>query len=112
MTLGKPAQGPGWAAVLAPRWPGSRRMRIREKSRGSYHKSPVRVPGSYRNQNLLEDPHGPLTAEGVGEVMQSFKKALIERVLGGELSQHLGYSPGEENPSESTNHRNGTSGKT
>jgi transposase-like protein len=55
---------------------------------------------------------GPLTAEGVGEVMQSFKKALIERVLGAELSQHLGYSSGEEKPVESTNHRNGSSGKT
>lgn len=55
---------------------------------------------------------GPLTAEAVGEVMQSFKKALIERVLGAELSHHLGYLPGEEKPSESTNNRNGTSGKT
>jgi len=54
----------------------------------------------------------PLTSEGVEAVMRSFKKALIERVLGAEMSQHLGYSAGEEKPVASTNHRNGTSGKT
>jgi putative transposase len=55
---------------------------------------------------------GPLTGEGVEEVMRSFKKALIERVLGGEMSHHLGYVAGGEKPQEATNHRNGTSGKT
>jgi len=45
-------------------------------------------------------------------VMRSFKKALIERILGGELSHHLGYAPGAEKPVEATNCRNGTSGKT
>ncbi len=28
---------------------------------------------------------GPMTVEGVGELMLSFKKALMERVLSGEL---------------------------
>jgi putative transposase len=55
---------------------------------------------------------GPMSAEGVASLMISFKKALMERVLGGELSHHLGYSPGEAKPGERTNHRNGTSGKT
>lgn len=55
---------------------------------------------------------GPMSAEGVAELMGSFKKALMERVLEGELSHHLGYSPGEAKPEERTNHRNGTSGKT
>jgi transposase-like protein len=55
---------------------------------------------------------GRLTGEGVEEVMRSFKKALIERVLGGEMSHHLGYVAGGEKPQEVTNHRNGTSGKT
>jgi transposase-like protein len=45
-------------------------------------------------------------------VMRSFKKALIERILGGELSHHLGYAPGADKPVEATNCRNGTSGKT
>ena len=55
---------------------------------------------------------GPMSAEGVGEVMLRFKKALMERVLGGELSHHLGYSRGEAKPESRSNHRNGTSGKT
>ncbi len=40
------------------------------------------------------------------------KKALVERMLGGELTHHLGYPPGGEKPAETANHRNGTSGKT
>lgn len=55
---------------------------------------------------------GPLSAEGFSALVNSFKKALMERVLGEEMSQHLGYSPGEAKPEESTNHRNGRSSKT
>jgi putative transposase len=55
---------------------------------------------------------GPMSAEGVAELMGSFKKALMERVLEGELSHHLGYSPGEAKPEERSNHRNGRSAKT
>jgi transposase-like protein len=42
----------------------------------------------------------------------AFKKALIERVLGAELSHHLGYLPGAAKPEEASNHRNGASAKT
>ena len=55
---------------------------------------------------------GPMTAEGVEDVMRGIKKALIERALQAELSHHLGYAAGEEKPEASTNQRNGTSGKT
>jgi putative transposase len=55
---------------------------------------------------------GPMTAESFGELVLSFKKALLERALGGELTYHLGYGRGESKPEESSNHRNGTSGKT
>ena len=41
----------------------------------------------------------------------AFKKALIERALGAELSHHLGYPPGAEKPGERSNHRNGISSK-
>ena len=37
---------------------------------------------------------GPMTAESIQDVSMAFKKALIERALGGELSHHLGYPPG------------------
>lgn len=55
---------------------------------------------------------GPLTAADVETATRRFKKALIERALGAELTHHLGYSPGDTKPELTTNHRNGTSGKT
>jgi transposase-like protein len=55
---------------------------------------------------------GPLTPEELEAVMRRFKKAIIERALGGELTHHLGYAPGGAKPDDTTNHRNGTSGKT
>src|SRR5436305_9406686 len=55
---------------------------------------------------------GPLTAADVENASRRFKKALIERALGAELTHHLGYAPGAAKPDFATNHRNGTSGKT
>ena len=55
---------------------------------------------------------GPMTAEAVDDVSRAFKKALIERALGAEMSHHLGYAAGSEKPEAATNHRNGRSGKT
>jgi putative transposase len=55
---------------------------------------------------------GPLSAADVEAAMRRFKKALLERALGGELTHHLGYPPGGLKPQTTTNHRNGTSGKT
>ena len=55
---------------------------------------------------------GPMTGEAVNAASMAFKKALIERILGAELSHHLSYPPGADKPSEGSNHRNGVSGKT
>src|SRR5690349_3028211 len=55
---------------------------------------------------------GPMSAEAVNAASMAFKKALIERALGSELTHHLGYAPGTEKPDEAGNHRNGASGKT
>jgi transposase-like protein len=55
---------------------------------------------------------GPMSAEAVQAASMAFKKALIERALGAELSHHLGYLPGATRPEDAANHRNGTSGKT
>lgn len=55
---------------------------------------------------------GPLTAEELEAAVHRFKKAIIERALGGELTHHLGYPPGGTKPEATTNHRNGTSAKT
>ena len=55
---------------------------------------------------------GPMTAEAVQDASTAFKKALIERALGAEMSHHLGYPAGADKPATATNQRNGKSGKT
>ncbi len=55
---------------------------------------------------------GAMTAEAINAASMAFKKALIERALGAELSHHLGYPPGTAKPEEMANQRNGKSGKT
>ena len=55
---------------------------------------------------------GPMSGEAVNTAAMAFKKALIERALGAELSHHLGYAPGGAKPEDAGNHRNGASGKT
>src|SRR5437879_827780 len=54
---------------------------------------------------------GPISPEELDAAVRRFKKAIIERALGGELTHHLGYAPGGTKPDD-TNHRNGTGGKT
>jgi putative transposase len=55
---------------------------------------------------------GPMSPAEVQAVFQSFKKAVIERAMGAELSHHLGYREGETRPEGQPNHRNGSTGKT
>ncbi len=54
---------------------------------------------------------GTLDRATINEQLAALKKAIFERALGGELTHHLGYEKGEAKPSDSTNHRNGTSRK-
>jgi putative transposase len=53
-----------------------------------------------------------MTAQSVDAVMRKFKKAILERALGAEMTHHLGYAPGDDKPAGMANHRNGSSGKT
>lgn len=57
-------------------------------------------------------PARPMSQAEVDAITRRFKKAMVERMLGGELTYHLGYPPGGTKPAETTNERNGTSGKT
>ena len=67
------------------------------------------VPSEILDQFVRQ---GPLTHEELDVAVRRFKKAIIERALGGELTHHLGYPPGSAKPEDTTNHRTGTSGKT
>jgi transposase-like protein len=56
---------------------------------------------------------GPMTSDAVNAATVAFKKALIERALGAEMSHHLGYPNGASKPEAGTaNQRNGRSAKT
>jgi transposase-like protein len=46
------------------------------------------------------------------DLFRQMKKHLMERVLSGELTHHLGYGRGEAKPAEQSNHRNGSTPKT
>src|SRR3982751_3380270 len=55
---------------------------------------------------------GPMSGDAVNAASAAFKKALIERAVGAELTHHLGYPPGAPKPAMATNHRNGRTSKT
>jgi putative transposase len=57
---------------------------------------------------VLKEYRGPQDCEAI---FKQCKKAVVERALGAELTQHLGYDKGQDNPEHQTNHRNGSSGK-
>jgi transposase-like protein len=65
--------------------------------------------------DAILDQFGPPTGMSMADIdaaTRRLKQALVERMLGGELSHHLGYPPGGEKPVDADNHRNGTSPKT
>ena len=41
---------------------------------------------------------GPMTQGDLETMFRSLKKAVIERAMGAEMSDHLGYEPGDEKP--------------
>jgi transposase-like protein len=55
---------------------------------------------------------GPMTQGELESMFRSLKKAVIERAMSAEMTQHLGYAPGESRPEGQRNHRNGASAKT
>ena len=67
-----------------------------------------RIPVELLEQSIP----GPVTAGQLEDIFQQFKKAFIERALGAEMSQHLGYAPGQAKPDGAVNHRNGKSAET
>ena len=61
---------------------------------------------------LLKGCERPEDLLGGGGLLRELKKALMQRMLGAELSDHLGYEHGSEAPPVQTNRRNGASRKT
>lgn len=61
---------------------------------------------------LLQGCERPEDLLGEGGLMKDLKKALMQRMLGAELTDYLGYEHGEEAPPVQPNRRNGVSRKT
>src|ERR1700745_1888969 len=61
---------------------------------------------------LLANYEKPEDLTGEDGLFKQLKKALIERVLGAELNEHLGYEKGDPAGRGSGNSRNGSSSKT
>lgn len=55
---------------------------------------------------------GPITQSEFESIFRALKKAVIERAMSAEMTEHLGYKHGEAKPAGQSNQRNGTSGKT
>ena len=59
-------------------------------------------------QELLDQlVKGPMTQGDLESMFRSLKKAVIERAVGAEMSEHLGYGHGESKPEGQANQRNG-----
>src|ERR1700745_2880713 len=61
---------------------------------------------------LLANYEKPEALRGDEGLFKQLKKALIERALGAELTEHLGYEKGDPAGRGKGNSRNGTSAKT
>jgi putative transposase len=70
--------------------------------------APPQIPSELLEQLIP----GPVTPAEFEDIFQRFKKAFMERALGAEMAQHLGYKTGEAKPEGATNHRNGKGSKT
>src|SRR5215216_7760233 len=55
---------------------------------------------------------GPQEITGPGGLLTQLAGRVIETALGAELSEHLGYPPGQAPPGGAGNHRNGSTAKT
>ena len=74
---------------------------------------PAPIPELNIPKELLDQlVRGPMTQGDLETMFRSLKKAVIERAMSAELTEHLGYGPGEAKPDGQRNHRNGASPKT
>lgn len=60
---------------------------------------------------LISQVENPQDLGSVADMFQDLKKGLLERMLQGELTHHLGYEKHHKKADESSNHRNGYGSK-
>jgi hypothetical protein len=73
-----------------------------------------RVAGLLPAEELQDALNGlePEQITGPGGLLTQLAGRVIETALGAELSEHLGYEPGQAPPGGAGNHRNGATAKT
>jgi transposase-like protein len=69
-------------------------------------------PGEFSSEALDALIGETRTPAELEVLFRQMKKRVVERMLGAELSHHLGYAPGDEKPAGQPNHCNGTTPKT
>jgi hypothetical protein len=97
--------------------PISDRERDSEKSEGaqSSHQDRVDQLAELLPADALEDALKGLEPEeitGPGGLLTQLAGRVIETAFGAEMSEHLGYPPGQAPPGKTANHRNGSTQKT
>jgi transposase-like protein len=60
---------------------------------------------------ILKDYHGPDDFYGSAGIMKQLTKALVERTMEAELTEHLGYEKNDQGEKQDENRRNGKSSK-
>src|SRR5215470_6740179 len=73
--------------------------------------APVRIRPEVLDE-LMGEYRGPEDLLGPQGLLKQLTSALISRAMGAELTDHLGYKPGEEPPPGQRNRRNGKGRKT
>lgn len=73
-----------------------------QKANAAAHEALARMP-KISAEVLDQLVKGPMSAEAVQELSVAFKKAVIERALGAEMTKHLGYPAGADKLEAGTN---------
>ena len=60
---------------------------------------------------ILKDYHGPDDFYGPDGIMKQLTKALVERTMQAELTEHLGYEKHDQSKKQAENRRNGKTTK-
>lgn len=69
-------------------------MPRKTRAAGAANAVPPQIPAELLEQLIP----GPVTPAQFEDIFQSFKKAFMERALGAEMTQHLGYKAGQAKP--------------
>src|SRR3954449_8275786 len=94
--------------------PGERDFARTVRDQSSVEEARDRLAGLLPDDALRDalEGLGPEQITGPGGLLTQLAGRVIETALGAELTEHLGYRPGQAPPGGAGNHRNGATAKT